>query len=335
MICHPLTPRLLSPVIVLVLLLACPTLTSLAQEAAWRSVTGPDGDFTVSLPGAPKHESKVTPQKPFTGQKIEVYFYHNGKDSLIINHKDLPVKAGALNKQLVLAEYERGLFVDGWIVVSKAQVANDGYHYELVMNLPGGKVTERRQARMQSRVYFRGRRMYTLLAMSIDANQFTIEAPRFFSSFRLLKPPPVPPAPRRQVLTAREIAAVRTALKELRKLAAAEAVAPTYDEYVKLLLSVKGEVDDCLADIRPSEIKEEIGLALEAYLDLQRAWNTTRGLLAMPVIGYEPQRTLIVKYGIPIDMGGDMPLMDFKGAVFTIFGAAREHIDRASRLLTQ
>ena len=77
----------------------------------------------------------------------------------------------------------------------------------------------------------------------------------------------------------------------------------------------------------------QIGMALEAYQDLQRAWNTTRGLLAAPVIGYEPQRTLIVKYGIPIDRRGDMPLMDFKGAVFAIFKAAREHIDRTSALL--
>jgi hypothetical protein len=99
------------------------------------------------------------------------------------------------------------------------------------------------------------------------------------------------------------------------------------------LLAVKGEVDDHLADIRLGEVRDEISLALEAYQDLQRAWNATRGLLAAPVIGYEPQRTLIVKYGIPIDRRGDMPMMDFKGAVFTIFKAAREHTDRASALL--
>jgi hypothetical protein len=52
--------------------------------------------------------------------------------------------------------------------------------------------------------------------------------------------------------------------------------------------------------------------------------------MAMPIIGYEPQRTLILKYGIPINRRGDMPLMDFTGAIFTIFKAARTHLDRAS-----
>ncbi len=169
--------------------------------------------------------------------------------------------------------------------------------------------------------------------MSADADDFTPDAPRFFSSLRFLKSPPAPPTPRRQVLTANEMSAARAALRELRRLAAAESVAPSYDDYVRLLLAVKGEVDGYLADLPPGEVRDEIGFALEAYQDLQRAWNTTRGLLAAPVIGYEPQRTLIVKYGIPIDRRGGMPLMDFKGAVFAIFKAAREHVERASALL--
>jgi len=98
---------------------------------------------------------------------------------------------------------------------------------------------------------------------------------------------------------------------------------------------VTGEVDDYLADIRPGEVREEIALALAAYQDLRRAWNTTRGFMAMPVIGYEPQRTLILQYGLPIDRRGDMPLMDFAGAIHTIFKAARAHLDRASTSLAR
>ncbi len=203
------------------------------------------------------------------------------------------------------------------------------------MDLPGGKITERRQARMQTRVHFRGSRMYTLSVMSVDANHFAPDSLRFLSSLRFLKPPPIPPAPRKQVLSAREVIAARGALKELRRLAAVEEIAPTYEQYVKLLLEVKGEVDDYLSDLRSGEIKDELSLALEAYMDLQRAWNATRGFLTIPVIGYEPQRTLIVKYGIPIDKRGDMPIMDFKGAIFTIFKAAREHIDRVSILISR
>lgn len=129
------------------------------------------------------------------------------------------------------------------------------------------------------------------------------------------------------------MAAARSALKALRRLAAAEAVAPDYDEYGRLLLDVKGEVDDNLSDLGPGEVRDEIELALAAYTDLRVAWNTTRGFMAMPAALYQPQRTLIAKYGIPINTRGDIPLMDFKGAIFAIFKVAREHIDRASVLL--
>jgi hypothetical protein len=320
---------------VLVLLLFYPTLVSRALEVSSGSFTGPDGDFAVSFPGAPMHESRITPQKLFRGQKFELYFYRNGTDSFNLIYKDLPVREGAPDTEMMLAEYERGLFVDGWLVVAQKPLPDSGRQYESLMDLPGGKVTERTQARMQSRVYFRGRRMYTLSAMSKDAVIFTLDAPRFFASLRFLKLPPAPPVSPRQVLSAKEAFAARGALKELRRLAAAESIAPSYDDYVRLLLAVTGEVDDHLADIRPGEVREEISLALAAYQDLQLAWNTTRGLLAMPVVGYEPQRTLILKYGIPIDRRGDMPLMDFAGAIFTIFKAARGHIDRASALLAR
>lgn len=302
-------------------------------QGAWSTFTGPDGDFTISFPGVPGRETKITPQKPFTGQRVELLVYKNDKHSFIAGYKDLPSRAGAVNVEVILTEYERGLFVDGWLVAGRTTLTDGGFQYEAVMNLPGGDVNERPQARMRARVYFRGRRMYTLSVMSADADDFTPDAPRFFSSLRFLKPPPAPPAPRRQVLTANEVNAARAALRELRRLAAAESVAPSYDDYVRLLLAVKGEVDGYMDDFPPGEVKGEIGMALEAFQDLRRAWDATRGLLAAPVIGYEPQRTLIVKYGIPIDRRGDMPLMDFKGAVFAIFRAAREHIERTSALL--
>lgn len=302
-------------------------------QGAWITFTGPDGDFTISFPGAPERETKITPQKPFTGQKVELLVYKNNKHSFIADYKDIPPRAGMLNVETILTEYERGLFVDGWLVAGRTSLTDGGFQYEAVMNLPGGNVSERPQARMRSRVYFRGRRMYTLSVMSADVGDFTPDAPRFFSSLRFLKSPLAPPAPRRQALTPNEVNAARAALRELRRLAASESVVPSYDDYVRLLLAVKGEVDGYLDDLPPGEVRDEIGLALEAYQDLQLAWNTTRGLLAAPVIGYEPQRTLIVKYGIPIDQRGDMPLMDFKGAVSAIFKAAREHVDRASALL--
>jgi hypothetical protein len=301
--------------------------------AVWQTLAGPNGDFTIAFPGVPEHSDRTTPQTPFARHPVAVYTFANGQDSFNLNYKDLPLNAGVVDQRALLQEYERGLYVDGWIIASQSPLPDGGHQYELLMTLPSGSLTERRHARMQTRVYFRNRRMYTLGAMSVQAEHFTALAPQFFASLRFLKLPPAPPTPSRQALSAREIAAARSALKSLHKLAAAEAIAPGYEEYGKLLLAAKGEVDDSLADIRDGEVREELSRALEAYLDLRIAWNTTRGLLAMPVIGYEPQRTLIVKYGIPIDSRGDMPLMDFQGAITAIFKAAREHSERAADLL--
>ncbi|MCA1612844.1 MAG: hypothetical protein LC800_01570 [Acidobacteria bacterium] len=252
-----------------------------------------------------------------------------------MNYKDLPARAASADAQFVLTEYERGLLLDAWHVVGKVKLPDGGWQYEAVTPLQTGSFRNPPKARLWTRVYFRGARMYTLAVLSRDPDRRPDEAQRFFSSLRFLKMPPRPEFPRRRSLTAREIAAARSALRALRRLAAAESVGPDYDEYGKLLLAVKGEVDDHLSDLGPGEIRDEIELALEAYTDLRVAWSTTRGFLAMPAALYQPQRTLIAKYGIPVDTSGDVPLMDFKGAIFAIFKAAHEHIDRASDLLAR
>jgi hypothetical protein len=250
-----------------------------------------------------------------------------------VNYKDLPARTASVNRQLILAEYERGLFLDAWSVLNREELADGGWQYEAVTPLQVGSYRSPPRARLRSRVYFRGARMYTLAVMSHDPNSRGDEARRFFSSLRLLKEPPAPAAPRRRALTAREVAAARGALKSLRRLAAAEAVTPDYDDYTKLLLEVKGEVDDYLSDVGPGEVRDDIGLALEAYTDLRVAWNATRVFMAVPAALYQPQRTLIAKYGIPIEVRGEVPMMDFEGAISAIFKAARDHIDRASASL--
>jgi hypothetical protein len=323
-------------------LFAC-LLLSLTRAAADAQVTegrhtvkGPDGDFTVEFPTPPASEIKVTPQMPFTGQKFTSYSCHIDEMYLFtLNYKDLPMRAASIDRQLVLEEYERGLFLDAWSVVNREQLPDGGWQYEAVTPLQVGSFRSPPEARLRTRVYFRGGRMYTLAVMSSDPDSTADQAQRFFSSLRFLKAPPPPPDPRRRALTAREVTAAHRALKSLRRLAAAEAVAPDYDEYGKLLLDVKGEVDDYLSDLGPGEVRDEIELALEAYTDLRVAWNATRGLLAMPAALYQPQRTLIAKYGIPVDVRGDVPLMNSRAAVSTIFKAAREHIDRASALLAR
>lgn len=316
------------------LLLACPVVTAAQPRQEWSTFTGPDGDFTVQMPAAPTRETKVTPQRYFTGQPITIYSASAGEGHLFtVNYKDLPARVVSVDRQLIMAEYERGLFIDAWSVVGREQLSDGGWQYEAVTPLQVGSYRSPPRARLRTRVYIRGGRMYTLAVLSRDTNAPADQAQRFFSTLRFLKPPPQPPASRRRALTPRETAAARGALKSLRRLAAAESVTPEYDEYTKLLLEVKGEVDDYLSDIGPGEVRDEINLALEAYTDLRAAWNATRGFMAVPAALYQPQRTLIAKYGIPIVVRGEVPMMDSAGAISTIFKAAREHIDRASSLL--
>lgn len=315
------------------LLILAGTVAASHAQQDWSTFTGPDGDFSVLLPAAPSRETKVTPQRYFTGQTITIYSASAGEGNLFtVNYKNLLTRTASVDRQLVLAEYERGLFLDAWSVVGKEKLPDGGWQYESVTPLQVGSYRSPPRARLRSRVYFRGARMYTLAVMSRDPNGPADVAQRFFSSLRFLKEPP-PPAQRRRVLTAREVAAARGALRSLRRLAAAESVAPDYDEYGKLLLDMKGEVDDYVSDLGPGEVREEIELALAAYTDLRVAWNTTRGFLAMPAALYQPQRTLIAKYGIQIVMRGEVPVMNSEGAISAIFKAAREHIDRASSLL--
>lgn len=326
---------LISSIVCLLLFVAWPTTVSQAGQG-WVMLTGPDGDFSVGLPNPPTRETNVTPQMPFTGQTITSYSSLAGEGYLFtVNYKDLPARAASADAQFVLTEYERGLLLDAWHVVGKVKLPDGGWQYEAVTPLQTGSFRSPPKARLWTRVYFRGARMYTLAVLSRDPDRRTDEAQKFFSSLRFLKMPPRPPAPRRRALTAREADAARGALRALRRLAAAEAVAPDYDEYGRLLLAVKGEVDAHLSDLVPGEVRDEIELALEAYTDLRVAWNATRGFLATPAALYQPQRTLIAKYGIPVDTRGDVPLMDFKGAIIAIFKAARGHIDRASDLLAR
>lgn len=315
-------------------LLLCLLAPGVPAQEQWRTFVGPDQDFSVSLPGEPERENIITPHKPFAGQTITSYSARAGEGYVFtVNYKDLPARTASADAQFILTEYERGLLLDAWHVVDRERLPDGGWQHEAVTPLQIGSFRSPAKARLWTRVYFRGARMYTLAVLSRDPDRAPDDTHRFFSSLRFLKMPPRPPALRRQTLTAREAVAARGALRALRRLAAAEAVAPDYDEYGRLLLSVKGEVDDHLSDLGPGEVREEIELALGAYTDLRVAWNATRGFLAMPAALYQPQRTLIAKYGIPIDTRGDVPLMDSKGAVFVIFKAAREHIERASVLL--
>jgi hypothetical protein len=122
------------------------------------------------------------------------------------------------------------------------------------------------------------------------------------------------------------------ALKSLRKLAGATEIGITFQEYGTRLIDINAEVDEALASLPEGVIKQEISLALQAYVDAGKAWNVTIQH------GSQYGRTVtlwladfIDKYSVPHD---DLAVNN-NVMLSTIWQAARTHLDRASALVGQ
>jgi len=126
------------------------------------------------------------------------------------------------------------------------------------------------------------------------------------------------------------------ALRALRKLAGATEIGISFQEYGSRLIDVKNEVDDASSRILPGDLKTELLLAMEAYVDAGQAWNRMIRHDFM-LHNSEPGLTLIRKYSLqPRELvpGNRSTLALPRNYVLTsVWGAARIHIDRANSLL--
>jgi hypothetical protein len=140
----------------------------------------------------------------------------------------------------------------------------------------------------------------------------------------------------RSALSPQTATAARAAIKELRKLAGATEIGISFREYGSRLIDIKTTVDEALASIREGELKTEISLALEAYVDAGQAWNT---IIKDGNARYDYTLSLdkewmriIEKYSLSPDStlvyGQDRVLS-------TIWQEARTHLNRASSLIEQ
>jgi hypothetical protein len=130
--------------------------------------------------------------------------------------------------------------------------------------------------------------------------------------------------------------AAQNSLKLLRKMASATEVGINFQEYGKRVIDLKADVDEELAQLPESELKQEIKLAAEAYVDAGTAWNEMLRYDFM-LTSFEPARSFQKKYSIPgekTDSRGGLRL-DKNVVLSTIWGAARKHIDRATQLMNQ
>lgn len=126
------------------------------------------------------------------------------------------------------------------------------------------------------------------------------------------------------------------ALRSLRKLAGATAIGINFQEYGSRLIDVKNEVDEATSRMQSGDLKTELTLAMEAYVDAGQAWNQMlRYDFMLP--NAEPGLTLIRKYSLqPTELvpGNRNTLALPRNYVLsTLWAAARAHIDRANSLL--
>jgi hypothetical protein len=124
--------------------------------------------------------------------------------------------------------------------------------------------------------------------------------------------------------------AIDNALKSLRKMASAIDVGLNFQEYGKRILDLKFEVEEEIAKLPDSELKQEIKLCLQAYIDAATAWNETLRYDFL-LTKYEPGKTLQQKYAIP-PMDKSNETIDKNTTIQVIWKTARKHLDRSTEL---
>lgn len=147
------------------------------------------------------------------------------------------------------------------------------------------------------------------------------------------KPTPEPVVPQDK-FPPKVRAAAEAALKTLRRMGSAVEVGLTLSEYNSRLIDLKADVDENLSQIPDGELKTEIRLAVEAYVDAQNGWKEMgRHDTLYPDL--EPGRSLMTKYSIPIDRSIGMALLPGRSVRNNIWLTAKARVDKAAQLLNQ
>jgi hypothetical protein len=125
----------------------------------------------------------------------------------------------------------------------------------------------------------------------------------------------------------------RSTLKVLWKVDAATEVGIDKVAYTSLLIEAKSQANETLAELKNEEMRNEIILALEAYMDAQRAWNLNQETNDYVNTDIPEVQELMRKYSIKPDEA-DRTRIRREIILRTIWLAARKHLDQASALLT-
>jgi len=123
--------------------------------------------------------------------------------------------------------------------------------------------------------------------------------------------------------------AASDALKELRKMSGAVEMGLNLQEYTKRMIDMKAEVDEKLSQVPDGELKQEIKVAQQAYIDAKTLWNASATYDNVYTSG--ENGAIFKKYGIPAE-GATLPSAPKKVALSLVWAAADKHIEKATNL---
>lgn len=129
--------------------------------------------------------------------------------------------------------------------------------------------------------------------------------------------------------------AAQNSLKSLRKMAGAVKMGISFQEYGSRMIDLKSDVDEQVSQFSEGELKQEVVLALEAYMDAKTAWMS--GVQYEFLMGdFEPVKSLMLKYDVPkVVFRRIKGTQDKSVTLSVIWKVADEHIAKATQLLNK
>jgi hypothetical protein len=139
-------------------------------------------------------------------------------------------------------------------------------------------------------------------------------------------------------LSTKQKTAASDALKSMNKISAATEVGVNYPQYGQMVIEAKAQVNEAVAVLPDGNLKKELNAAMDAYADSMKIWQhklNNRSLFSDEPDSY----TLIQKYSLKTTsfqfQGRPIDAADPAQALQTVWGTARTHLDKASKMLNK
>jgi ABC-type glycerol-3-phosphate transport system substrate-binding protein len=163
------------------LLLVILVLAACAPTANWQDFTGPEGDFTVMLPGIPKDETQQV-ESDIGEITVNLFQLPFGNFAYVVAYSDYPMDVvQSKGAQIILDGARDGAVTNtGGTLLEEQDIEIQGYPgRQLKVKSPDG------EGIAQARMYLVGNRLYQIFVASPTADSGSPDIPKYLESFRL------------------------------------------------------------------------------------------------------------------------------------------------------